>query len=119
MCIEIDKCVFDGSETIFLGFVVSGSGLRMDPDKAKAIVDWPRPKSRKEVQQLLGLLNFHRRFISNFSGIVSPITDSLRQDIVFNWGEAHEAAFLKITILFTSGKTPILRHYDPERPVLL
>lgn len=41
MC--IDKCMFDITETIFLGFVVSGSGLRMDPENARAIVGWPRP----------------------------------------------------------------------------
>jgi len=65
------------------------------------------------------LWNFYRRFIHNFSAIVLPITDLLRQDTKFNWGEAQEAAFLKITILFTSGKTPILRHYHPDRPALL
>jgi len=119
MCIEIDKCIFDATGTPFLGFIVSGSGLRMDPEKARAIVDWPRPTSRKEVQQLLGLWNFYRRFIHNFSAIVSPITDLLRQDFKFEWGEAQETAFLKVTILFTSGKTPILRHYDPDRPALL
>jgi len=119
MCIEIDKCVFEASETTFLGFIVSGSGLRMDPEKARAIVDWPRPMSRKEVQQLLGLWKFYRRFIHNFSALVSPITDLLRQDVNFQWGEAQEAAFFKVVILFTSGKTPILRHYDPDRPALL
>jgi hypothetical protein len=91
----------------------------MNPEKAKEIVDWPRPTLRKVVQQLLGLWNFCRRFIHNFSAIVSQITDLVRQDIKFGWGEAQEAAFLKITILFTSGKTPILRHYDPDRPALL
>jgi len=119
MCVEIDKCVFNASETTFLGFVVSGSGLQMDPEKARAIVDWPRPTSRKEVQQLLGLWNFYRRFIHNFSGLVSPITDLLRQDVNFHWGQAHEAAFLKIVILFTLGKTPIFKHYDPDSPALL
>jgi len=119
MCIEIDKCVFDTTETAFLGFIVSGTGLRMDPEKPRAIVDWPRPKSRKEVQQLLGLWNFYQRFIHNFSAIISPISDLLWQDVQFEWGESQEAAFLKITILFTSGKTPILRHYDPDRPALL
>jgi hypothetical protein len=119
MCIEIDKCVIDPSETPFVGFMVSGSGLRMDPEKASGITDCPRPKSRKEVQQILGLWNFYGRFIHNFSAIVSPITDLLRQDTEFSWGQAQEAAFLKITILFTSGKTPILRHYDPDRLALL
>jgi len=119
MCVKIDKCVFDAQETTFLGFVVSGSGLQMDPEKARAIVDWPRPTSRKEVQQLLGLWNFYRRFIHNFSGLVSPITDLLRQDVTFHWEKAQEAAFLKVVVLFTSGKTPILKHYDPDRPALL
>ena len=98
---------------------MSGSGLQMDPEKAGAIVDWPRPTSREEVQQLLGLWNFYRRLIHNFSGLVSPIMYLLRQDVNFNWGEAQEAAFLKVVILFTSGKTPILKHYDPDRPALL
>jgi len=114
MCLEIDKCVFEASETTLLRFVVSGSGLKMDPYKARAIVDWPRPMSRMEVQQLLGLWNFYPRFIHNFSGLVSPITDLLRQDVSFKWGEAQEAAILKVVILLTSSKTPILKHYDPD-----
>jgi len=64
MCVEIDKCIFDASETTFLGFIVSGSGLKMDPEKARAIVNWPRPTSRKEVQQLLGLWNFLQKVYS-------------------------------------------------------
>jgi hypothetical protein len=105
--------------TVFIGFIVSGTGISMDPEQARAIVDWPRPMYRKEVQQLFGLWNFYCRFIHNFSAIVSPITDLLRQDFKLEWGEAQQAAFLNITILFTSGKTPILRHYDPDRPGLL
>lgn len=119
MCVEIEKCQFNETETTFLGFQVSGKGLRMDPEKAKAIVDWPRPTNRTEVQQMLGLGNFYRRFIRNFSGILAPITDLLRGDTKFKWGDVQEAAFLKITICFVSGKTPKLRHYDPNRRALL
>jgi len=119
MCVEIDKCVFDVSKTTFLGLIVSGSGLQMDAEKATAIVDWPRCTLRKEIQQLLGLWSFYRRFIQKCSGLISPITDLLRQHVNFQWGEAQEAAFLKVVILFTSGKTPILKHYDPDRPALL
>ena len=119
MCIEIDKCIFDSTGTPILGFLVSGSGLRMDPEKARATTDWPRPTSRKEVQQMLGLWNFCGRFIHNFLAVVSPITVLLRQDTEFEWGEAQEATFLELTILFTSGQTPILKHYDPDRPALV
>jgi len=41
MCVEINKCIFDAKEVPFLGFIVSGTGLKMVPKKAKAIVDWP------------------------------------------------------------------------------
>ena len=120
MCVKIDKCIFDASEVSFLGFIVSGKGLRMDPEKAKAIVDWPRPTNKKEVQQILGLWNFYRRFVPGYAGIVSPITDLLRgTTTTIQWGKPQEAAFLKIVVLFTSGKTPILRHYDPNRPALV
>jgi hypothetical protein len=109
MCIEIDKCVFDAKRVKFLGFIVDGQSIRMDPDKAQAIVDWPALKNQKEVQQILGLWNFYRKFIRNYAQIVSPITDLLKGDgKTFLFGEAQEAAFLKIKILFTSGETPIL-----------
>jgi hypothetical protein len=116
---ELNKCVFDTSGTMFFGFVVSGSGLCMNPDKANAIVYLPWPMSGKGDQQLLGLWNFYRRCIHNVSAIVSPITDLLRQGRKFLWGEAQGAAFLKVTLLFTSGKKPIPRQYDPDRPTLL
>jgi len=47
MCIETDKCLFNVSDTVILWFMVRGAGLQMDPDKAKAIIAWPRPTSTK------------------------------------------------------------------------
>jgi hypothetical protein len=69
---------------------------------------------------LLGLWNFYRRFVPGYAAIVSPITDFLRgKDQNITWGDAQEAAFLKMTVLFTSDKTSILRHYNPELAPLL
>jgi hypothetical protein len=120
MCVEIDKCVFDQKEASFLGFIVSGETIRMDPAKAQDIVNWPRPTNQKEVQQILGLWNFYRRFIPGYAQIVAPITDLLKGNGKdFQFREAQEAAFLKVVVLFTSGNTPILRHFDQERPALI
>jgi len=41
MCMEINKCIFDAKEVPFLEFIVCGSGLKMEPDNAKAIVNRP------------------------------------------------------------------------------
>jgi hypothetical protein len=51
---------------------------------------------------------------------VAPLTDLLKGNGKdFSFGNAQEAAFLKILVLFTSSNTPILRHYNQERPVLI
>ncbi len=48
---------------LFLGYIVSAEGIRMDPEKVKAVVEWPSPDSRKALQRFLGFANFYRRFI--------------------------------------------------------
>lgn len=58
MCGEIDKCHFDQMEVAFLGVIVDGKLIRMDPTNAQAMVNSPRPKNEQEDQQLLGLWNF-------------------------------------------------------------
>jgi len=78
MCVEIDKCISDAKEVPFLGFLIGGTGLKLDPEKAKAIVNWPRPTNVKEVQQLLALWNFYRRFVPGFATIVASIRDLLK-----------------------------------------
>jgi len=42
--VEIDKCFFDQKSVSFLGFIVDGNSIKMDPAKAKEIVHWPKPK---------------------------------------------------------------------------
>jgi hypothetical protein len=82
-----------------LAFIVNRKDLKLDPKKAEDIVNWPFPTNQKEVEQLLGLWNFYRSFIPNYESIVPHISDQLQsngKDFVF--GDAQEAAFLKITI---------------------
>lgn len=113
MCVKINTCVFEQMEASFLGFIISGQSIRMDPAKARDTVDCPRPKNQAQVQQILGLWNFYRRLIPKYAQIVATITDLLKgngKDFVF--GEALEAAFLMIVILFTSGNMPFLRQFD-------
>ena len=69
-----EKCHFDKDTVNYLGFILSKDGLKMDPAKVQTIQDWPEPRKVKDIQSFLGFANFYRRFISEYSNIVVPLT---------------------------------------------
>jgi len=62
------KCAFGVCAGDFLGFVVHKKGIEINQNKTKAIMETKAPSIKKELQSLLGKINFLRRFISNLSG---------------------------------------------------
>ncbi len=72
--VKVEKCQFHAWSVLFLGFIFSPEGIRMDPAKVKAVADWPTPDNRRAVQRFLGFANFYRRFIQNFSQVALPLT---------------------------------------------
>ena len=115
--VDIKKCEFDVEETVFLGVIVSGKGLRMDPKKVEAIVKWPPPSNLKEVQGFVGFANFYRRFIHEFSKLVKPLVHLTKMDTPFVWNEACSEAFESLKQRVVTA--PILNHFDPKRQAIL
>ena len=60
------KCEFLRSEVTYLGHVVSEAGIRTDPEKTKAVKNWPVPKNVKQVRAYLGFTGYYRRFIKDY-----------------------------------------------------
>ena len=108
---NLKKCIFLQPEVIFLGFIVSLEGLKPDPEKISAIVEWPAPKSIKEVRSFHGLASFYRRFIRNFSSIMSPITETLKKGD-FEWSHSAQKAFDKVKTLMTQAPILALPDFD-------
>ena len=115
--VDIRKSQFYAQETAFLGVIVSTQGIRMDPKKVEAIVDWIAPTHLKEAQGFIGFCNFYRRFIKGFSKIVRPIVKLTLKDAPFVWSEACQKAFDELKQAVSSA--PILRHFDRSREAIL
>ncbi|KAJ0914366.1 putative nucleotidyltransferase, Ribonuclease H [Helianthus annuus] len=90
---KFSKCEFWLREVQFLGHVVNGDGIHVDPTKIEAIKDWETPKTPTEIRQFLGLAGYYRRFIENFSKIAQPLTLLTQKDRKFDWGIKQDEAF--------------------------
>ena len=59
--VKLSKCEFCLNEVSFLGHVISGNGVAVDPSKVEAVPQWETPKSVTEIRSFLGLAGYYRR----------------------------------------------------------
>ncbi|GJX35542.1 putative nucleotidyltransferase, ribonuclease H [Tanacetum coccineum] len=90
---KFSKCEFWLREVQFLGHVINGDGIHVDPSKIEAVKNWKAPRTPTEVRSFLGLAGYYRRFIENFSKIAKSLTILTQKGKVFDWGEEQELAF--------------------------
>ncbi|KAA3483666.1 DNA/RNA polymerase superfamily protein [Gossypium australe] len=90
----------------FLGNIVSASGIRVDPSKIFAILDWKPPKNVSEILSFLGLACYYRQFVKDFSTIATPLTRLLQKDVRFEWSNKCQKSFDQLKALLTEA--PVL-----------
>lgn len=103
---KLSKYEFWLSEVVFLGHVVSADGIRVDPKKIKAIVQWKAPKNLSEVRSFLGLAGYYRRFVNGFSKIALPMTKLLQKNVHFIWDDQCQKIFETLKRMLTEA--PVL-----------
>jgi hypothetical protein len=70
---KLPKCQFHVTTVEFLGFVLSPEGVAVERSRIDTVVEWPEPKSYREVQVFLDFANSYRRFIAKYSKIAAPL----------------------------------------------
>ncbi|GJW94812.1 putative nucleotidyltransferase, ribonuclease H [Tanacetum coccineum] len=103
---KFSKCEFWLQEIQFLGHVINSEGIKVDPVKIEAVMNWQTPKDVGEIRSFLGLAGYYRRFIQDFSKIASSLTKLTKKNTPFVWGEEQEEAF--VTLRRKLCETPIL-----------
>ncbi|GKV08696.1 hypothetical protein SLEP1_g20294 [Rubroshorea leprosula] len=108
---NLKKCSFLTTSVTFLRYIITAQGIKMDPSKIDAIVNWPTPTSMHDVRSFHGLASFYWRFIKNFSSIVAPITDSLKGD-KFSWNDKAQQSFEELKRQLTETSVLALPNFD-------
>ncbi|KAG0974677.1 hypothetical protein G6F28_013156 [Rhizopus arrhizus] len=123
-CIQIanlklnpEKCFFFKDHLKFLGYIVTKEGLQTDPSKIQKIVEYPQPRTIKQVRGFLGIASYYRRFIKNFAAIARPLHDQTKTTKKIPWTSLTTESFETLKKLLTTA--PILSRPDFNKPFIL
>ena len=110
------KCKIAMSTVDFVGHRVGGDRIQPREALVQAIIEYPRPQTKKQVRSFLGLIGYYRKFIPNFSDRAAVLTDLTKGKSPSNipWSTNHELAFQDLKGVMQNP--PILRppHWEEE-----
>ena len=98
---NIKKCIFRQNRIDYLGHVIDAQGVPADPSKIQAMVEWANPSNLRGLCGFLGLTDYYRKFVRNYSSLAWPLTQQLKKD-VFHWNEEANLAFQKLKRVMNS-----------------
>jgi len=101
-------------EVEFLGVVIGPKGVEMQREKIEEVLSWPAPKNVKEVQKFLGLANYYRRFIKDFTKIAASLHVLVRKEQKWKWEKEQEEAFGRLKVVFTWEPVLVIPDIDRE-----
>lgn len=92
MTVNVSKCKFFREEIPFLGHVLTGDGVKIDPTKLESLKLFPRPINIKTLRGFLGICNYHRRCCPKYSKTLQPLYQLLKKGVKWKWDDIQEKA---------------------------
>ena len=108
------KCIFAASEIPVLGCFVGKNDVRPDPEKIRAIADWPVPVDVKELRKFLGLAAYLHKYARNYASFTVPLSQLLKKEAKWSWTTECQQAFESIKRSLMEA--PILMIADQNKP---
>lgn len=114
---NLEKSKIDQESVKYCGHVFSKNGISVDPDKVTAIDNLEFPKDVPELQRVLGMLNYLREYIPNFSNYTENMRQLLKKNVTFNFTEAMKKDFNELKTVLKNNAS--LAFYDRNAKVTL
>ena len=111
------KSEFCCAQVKYLGYIIDSKGLQVDPEKTKAIDEYPPPKNLRQLRRFLGMVGWYARFLENLSEDKVLLCDLLKKDSKWQWTSEHQQAFERVKKNLVSA--PVLIRPDFSQPFQL
>jgi len=115
--VKPEKCVWKVREVGFLGVIIGKDRVRMEKEKVQGVIKWPVPRSVKNMQKFLELVNYYRWFVKDFAKIAKLLHEMTRKETKWNWGERQQKAFEELKERFTTEPVLVIPDLNREMRV--
>jgi len=104
------KVQFAVKQVKYLGFIFNKQGVIPDPERIKTIKELSAPTNKKQLQYFVDMINYLRAFIPNLSEIITPFSELLKKNILWNWSKQCETVFNNLKEILCENS--VLKNYD-------
>lgn len=111
---NIKKCSFAQPVVEYLGYLITSDGVRINPEKISPIMDYPVPRTTKDVKRFLGLCGWYRQYVPHFATLIEPLNDCLRKGKKFIWDYEQQQAFNTIKQLIADATALSLPDFEKK-----
>ena len=112
------KLVFGRKSLGFVGFLLSEDGVQSDPEKIRAIAEFPPPENLTQLRSFLGMVGALPTVSSQISTLIGPLRELRKSSNVYSWSQEHSDAFEALKSHIVNSDT-VLALFDPSRPTRL